>query len=116
NETFNQQKQEHEDRDKRANRQTGERDRKRYQENRFHVEDQKNDGVEIILRSELNLRFTDRFDPAFVDRILLHARLRRLKKSSPKPRQSERQQRKRQRHAGKDDDEQIGIWSHSCEN
>src|SRR5438105_10701147 len=92
NESLNQQEQKDEKRDERANRQTGERDRERNQKNRFHVEDQKNDRVEIILRPELDLRFTDRFDAAFVDRVLLYARLRRLKEFSPEPRESERQQ------------------------
>src|SRR5881394_341566 len=83
NKTFNQQKQKHENRDKRADRQTGEGDRKRHQKDRLHVENQKNDRVEIILRPELNLRLADRFDPAFVDRIFLDTRFWRLKESSP---------------------------------
>src|SRR6202022_1789955 len=116
NETFNQQKQEDENRDESANRQTGERDRERHQKNCFHVENQQNDRVEVILGSELNLCFADRFDAAFVDRILLRAWLWWLKEFSPQPRQSKRQQRKRQSYAGEDDDEEIRVRSHSREN
>src|SRR5207249_3999715 len=104
-ETFNQKKEENQNGNKRTHRQPGERDRKRHKKNRLDIEDQKDDGIEIILRPELNVRFTDGFDPALVSRVLFRAGLRRLEKSPPRPRQAQRHQRKRQRHTNEDDDE-----------
>ena len=57
--TFEQQEQKNQDRDERSNRQTGEGHRERHQENRLNVEDKENDGVQIILGSELDLRVAD---------------------------------------------------------
>jgi len=46
----------------------------------LHVEDQKNDRVEIILGAKLNLRLADRLNAAFVGRVLLRARLLAVEK------------------------------------
>src|SRR5439155_823305 len=74
----------------RSDGQTRERDRKWHEKNGLDVEDQEDDGVKIILRVELDVRVADRFHSAFVDRCLIRARLRRLKKSSPQPGQRQR--------------------------
>ena len=54
-------------RDKRSDRQTDERP-KRHEKHGRTFEDQKDYGIKIILRVELNLRVADRFDAAFVGR------------------------------------------------
>src|SRR5437667_6397817 len=108
-ETFNQKKQKNQNGNKRTHRQPGERDRKRHKKNRLDVEDQKDDGVEIILRLELNVRFTNGFYPALVDRVFFRAGLWRLEKSPPHPGQGERDQRKGERHTNENDDKQIRI-------
>src|SRR6266581_3681471 len=59
------------------------------------------------------MRFTNGFDPAFVDRVFFRARLWRLEKSPPRPRQSERNQWKGERHTDENDDKQIGIGRHA---
>jgi len=101
---FDEQQKKNQDRDKRSDRQTGERDRKRHEKYGLNVEDQKEDGVEIILRVELNLRVADRFDTTFVGRILVQPGLWRLEKSPPQPRQRQGNQRKHQRDTNKNDD------------
>src|SRR6266496_2046556 len=112
-ETFNQKKEKDQNGNKRTDRQRGKCDRKRHKKNRLDVEDQKDDCVEIILRLELNVRFTNGFDPALVDRVFFSARLWRLEKSPPRPRQGERDQRKDQSHTNENNDKQIRIRGHS---
>ena len=58
------------------------------------------------------MRFPNRLDPTFVDRVFFRARFWRLEKPSPQPRQEERHQRKSQRHTNENDDEQVRIRSH----
>ena len=100
------------DRDKRSDRQTGECDRKRHEKHGLNVEDQKEYGIEIILRVELNLRVADRFDAAFVSRSLVGAGLWRLEKSPPHPCECQWTQRKHQRYANENDDEEIRMRIH----
>src|SRR5206468_5368946 len=109
---FDQQEQENQDGNKCADRQPGKCDGERHEKNRLHVEDQKNDGVKIILRPELYVRFTNGFNAALVDRVFFRARFWRLEKSSPHPCQGQRDQWKDQRHANEDNNEQIRIWIH----
>ena len=82
---FYQEQKKNQNRDKRADRQTGECHRKRHQKHGLNVEDQKDYGIEIILRVELNLRVANRFDTAFVGGRLVGAGLWRLEKSPPQP-------------------------------
>src|SRR6185295_13375355 len=58
---FGQQKQKDHHRQEGPDRQPGESNREGNQENCLDIEDQKNDGVEIILRLELDVRFAFRF-------------------------------------------------------
>src|ERR1043166_3659903 len=44
------------------------------QENRLHVKNQEEDGIHIILRLELDGRLPLRFEPAFINGILLYSR------------------------------------------
>ena len=110
--SFDEEQKENKDRDKRSDRQTGERDRKRHQKHSLNVEDQKDYGIEIILCVELNLRVADRFDAAFVGRSLVRAGFWRLEKSPPQPGQRQWNQWKYQRHANENDNEQIWIRPH----
>ncbi len=82
---FDEKQKKNKDRDKRSDRQTGECDCKRHEKHGLNVEDQKDYGIEIILRVELNLRVADRFDAAFVGRSLVRTGLWRLEKSPPQP-------------------------------
>src|SRR5262249_48781551 len=84
----------------------------RHEKHRLNVEDQKDDGIEIVLRVELNLRVANRFDAAFISRSLVRTGLWRLEKSPPEPGQPQRQQRKDQRYANENDNEQIRIRRH----
>src|SRR5205807_9036893 len=58
------------------------------------------------------MRFTNGFDPAFVDRVFFRAGLWRLKKSAPQPGHRERDQWKGERHPDENDDKQIRIRGH----
>jgi len=80
---FDEEQKKNKDRDKRSDRQTGECDRKRHEKHSLNVEDQKDYGIEIILRVELNLRVANRFDAAFVGGRLVRTGLWRLEKSPP---------------------------------
>ena len=112
NKPFDEEKKKNKDRDKRSDRQTGECDRKRHEKHSLNVEDQKDYGVEIILRMELNLRVADRFDAAFVGGSLVRTGLWRLEKSPPQPGQRQWNQWKHQRHANENDDEEIRMRIH----
>ena len=109
---FDEKQKKNKDRDKRSDRQTGECDRKRHEKHGLNVEDQKDYGIEIILRVELNLRVANRFDAAFIGRALVRTRLWRLEKSAPQPGQRQRDQWKHQRHANENDDEEIRMRIH----
>src|SRR5260370_25457658 len=109
---FDEKQKKNKNRDKRSDRQTGECDRKRHEKHGLNVEDQKDYGREIILRVELNLRGADRFDAAFVGRNLVRAGLWRLEKSPPQPGQRQWNQRKHQRHANENNDEEIRMRIH----
>src|SRR5260370_38866023 len=104
---FDEKQKKNKNRDKRSDRQTGECDRKRHEKHGLNVEDQKDYGIEIILRVELNLRVADRFDAAFVGRNLVRAGLWRLEKSPPQPGQRQWNQRKHERHPSENNDEEI---------
>ena len=110
---FDEEQKKNKDRDKRSDRQTGEGDRKRHEKHSLNVEDQKDYGIEIILRVELNLRVADRFNTAFVRRSLVWTGLWRLEKSPPHPGQCQWGQWKHQRHANENDDEEIRMRIHS---
>src|SRR4051794_24316405 len=112
NQSFDQQKKENQNRDKGPDRQPGERHRERHQKHCFHIKDQKDDAVGIILRSKLHLRIADRFDAAFVGRVFRDAWFRRLKEMAPDPSQAQRHHRKDQRHRDKDNNEQIRVRGH----
>src|SRR5262249_37306799 len=81
NEPFNQEQQENQYRDEGADRQTRESHCEWHQKDRFDIKDQEDDRVQIVLRAELNLCFTKRFDAAFINRVFLRAWFRRLKNS-----------------------------------
>jgi hypothetical protein len=112
NEPFNQEQQENQYRDERTNRQTSERDCEWHQKNRLHVEYEKYDRVQVVLRTELDLRFTNRFDTAFVDCVFLRARFGRLKNPPPQPGEGERDHWKNQRYTYENHHEQIRIRPH----
>jgi hypothetical protein len=112
NEPFNQEQQENQYRDKRTDGQTSESHCKRDQKDRFHIKYEEYDCVQIVLRPELDLCLTKRFDTAFVNRVFLRAWLGRLKNPSPQPGKGEREQWKNQRYANENDDKQIGIGPH----
>jgi hypothetical protein len=112
NEAFDQEQQENQYRDERTHRQTSEGYSEWHKKDRFHIKYEEYDRVQIVLRSELNLCFTKRFDAAFVSRVLFRTWFRRLKNSPPQPREGERGQWKNQRDANENDDEQIRIWPH----
>ena len=110
--TLDEQEQENQNGDERADRQSGKRDGKRHEKHRLDVEDQEDDGIQIVLRPELNVRLTNGLDPALVDGVFFRPRFWRLEKSPPHPRQEERHQRKGQRHTNENNDKQIGIRGH----
>jgi len=64
------------------------------------------------LRVKLNLRVADRFDAAFVGRSLVRTGLWRLEKSAPQPGQRQWNQRKHERYANENDDEEIRMRIH----
>ena len=111
---FDEEQKKNKDRDKRSDRQTGECDRKRHEKHGLNVEDQKDYGIEIILCVELNLRVADGFDAAFVGRSLVRAGFWRLEKSPPQPGQCQWDQRKHQRYANENDNEEIRVRIHAC--
>src|SRR3954468_17121371 len=84
-ESFAEQEDEHKHRDQCTGGKTGEGDSEGQEEKDLHVEDQKQNRIEIIVRLELNPRITRRGDAAFIDVILDAAGFRRLKKSEPEP-------------------------------
>jgi hypothetical protein len=112
NEAFDQEQEENQYRDERTDRQTSKGYGEWHQKDRFHIKYEEYDRVQIVLGTELDLRFTKRFDAALVDRVLLRAWFRRLKNSPPQPGQGERDQWKNERHANENDDEQVGIRPH----
>src|SRR5439155_24932126 len=77
--SFSQQQQKYHHRNKRAGRQSGEGDRERQKEDRFHVEDQKDDGIEVILGFEVYPGVALRLQAAFVSGILVRAGFERRK-------------------------------------
>src|SRR5690348_10049141 len=85
--TGNQQKQKDHQRNESTSAQARERNRKRQQKNRLHIKDQENDGVEIILRLELNPRVAFGLETTLVGGVLFLARLTRRKLLRPQPRQ-----------------------------
>ena len=110
--SFDEEQKKNQNRDKRPDWQTSERNGKRHEKYSLNVEDQKDYGVKIILRMELNLRVANRFDTAFVGGSLIRTGLWRLEKSPPQPRQRQWNQRKNQRHANENDDEEIRMRIH----
>src|SRR5262249_48226784 len=82
-EAFDQEQEKNQNRDKCSDWQAGEADGKRHQKHRFNVEDQKDDGIQIILHMELDMRLADRFDSAFIRRSLVRAGFWWLEKSPP---------------------------------
>ena len=112
--SFDEKQKEDKDCDKRSDRQTSECDRKRHKKHRFNVEDQKDYGIEIILCVELNLRVADGFDAAFVGRSLVRPGFWRLQKSPPQPSQCQWYQRKHQRYANENDDEEVRMRIYAC--
>ena len=109
---FDEKQKKNKDRDKRSDGQSGECDRKRHKKHGLNVEDQKDYGIEIILRVELNLRVADRFDATFVRGSLIGTGLWWLEKSSPQPSQRQWNQWEHQRHANENDDEEIRMRIH----
>jgi len=98
--------------DERADGQSGERDGERHQKHRFHIENQEDDGIQIVLRPELNVRLTNGLDASFVNSIFFPARFRWLEKPPPHPRQRKRDQWKCQRHTNENNNEQVRIRRH----
>src|SRR6185437_5153107 len=78
----------HFDEPKRAQSREGYRERQ--QKNRFHVEDQENDRVEVIFGPELNPGVTFRFQPTLVDGVFVPAGLFRRELFRPEPGKRER--------------------------
>ena len=109
---FDEEQKKNQDRYERSDWQTSERDCKGHEKDGLNIEDQKHDGIEIILCVELNLRITDRFDAAFVSGSFVRAGLCRLEKSPPHPRECQRTQRKHQRDTNENNDEKIRMRIH----
>jgi hypothetical protein len=114
-EAFEKEQKKNQDRDKPSDGQRSEGDRERHEKHRFHIEDQKDDGIQIVLRMELNMGVADRFDSAFISRCLVGPGLWRLKKSPPQPRERQGDQRKSQCYTDENDNEQIWIRPHGAQ-
>src|SRR4051812_33565988 len=78
--TFREQQDEDEHGNERARRQPREGDRKRQQEQHLDIEDQEENGVEIVVRLELNPGVASWRDAALVNIVFHRARFRRLEK------------------------------------
>jgi len=63
---------------------------------------------------ELNLRVADGFDAAFVGRSLVRPGFWRLEKSPPQPSECQWHQRKHQRYANENNDEEVWMRIHAC--
>ena len=109
---FDEEQKKNQDRYERSDWQTSECDRKGHEKDGLNIEDQKHDGIKIVLCVELYLRVPDGFDAAFVSGSFVRAGLWRLEKSAPHPRQCQWSQRKHQRHANENDDKKIRMRIH----
>src|SRR5579863_4391319 len=81
-----------------------ERHGKGQQKDGLHIEDQKNDGVEIVCRSKLHPGIALRFQAALVDGVLDRIRFGRRKHPGPQP--CERQRRKPKSEGGDEENSQ----------
>src|SRR4029077_15863571 len=77
NQALDQQEQENHHRDKRTRRQPAKSDGKGEQKNGFHIKNQKNDRIKIILGFELDPGIAFGFQTAFIDGVLAWAGLDR---------------------------------------
>lgn len=110
--SLDQQQQKNQHRHERANRQFRKRNRERHEKDRFNIEYQEDNAINVVLRLELNTRFSGRLDAAFVGRIFIGAGLGWLKEVPPQPGEREGNERKDQGDTRKDDEEEIGRRGH----
>src|ERR1044071_4369761 len=95
---FDHQQDKDEHRDRRAQGKLQESHCEREEKENLDIKHQEDDGVEVVLRFELDGRLPFGLQTAFVNGILLIARFGGGEDASPKPRDGKRNQRKEQRY------------------
>src|ERR1035438_4514044 len=111
-ESLGQEEDEHEHREQRTRGQGGEGHREGQEKQKFDVEDQEQDGVQVIVGFELDPRVARRREAALVDGVLHVARLRRLDEAKPQPRDPQQRDRKGHRGRRENGEKRIGVGAH----